>query len=418
VPGGTHPRELRRALRRLPDLSRPPAAEHRRRGAWPGLQPAVAAADDPASGGYRRHPVRPILGPAREGLVKRKQTHHLNGERMARELTAAGRLMTIIHGSWQTHVTAAFAELGLADLLGGQPSQVAGLARKAGADPAVFPRFVRACCRIGLLAEDPPGCVRLTPEGELLRGGTAASLRDFARVQATPGQLRPYELLAQAIRDGGPAAAAALGEPVWEYYGKRPDEAALLESAINGIAALEAPAVVAAVDLTGCETIVELRGGVSAILAALLDAAPHARGVLVDRPELVAAARERIGRHLLGRVETRAGEALDLPQGLAADLYLISHGLHFLGGGAAARQALAKLRDASPRRARLVIIDPVLTADSPAVCDLLDLHTLVLLGGRERTADEFGSLLAAAGWRLEQIVPTGVLADVIVASQA
>lgn len=330
--------------------------------------------------------------------------------------TAAVQLMTMIHGSWQTHAVAAFAELGLADLLADGPRPIAELGEEAGASPVLFTRFARACRGLGLLAEEPPGTVRLTEMGALL-ASTGASLRDFALSHARPAQLRPFELLTQAVRDGKPTAAAALGEPIWEYYASRPDEAAVLGGGINGVAALEAPAVVAATDLTGCRTIVELRGGISAILAALLDVAPDARGVLVDRPGAAEAARQLIGGQLRDRVEARAAGELEPPPDVAADLYLITHGLHFLDDDRA-WDALVRLRNVSQQRTRILIIDPVLTADSPAVCDLLDLHMYMLLGGgRQRTADELRALLSGTGWHLDEIVPVGVLSDLVTASR-
>jgi O-methyltransferase domain len=36
----------------------------------------------------------------------------------------------------------------------------------------------------------------------------------------------------------------------------------------------------------------------------------------------------------------------------------------------------------------------------------LDLHMLVLLGGRERTAAEYDTLFRAAGFKLGRVVPT------------
>jgi hypothetical protein len=332
---------------------------------------------------------------------------------MGNQLTAATRLMTMIHGSWQTHAIAAFTELGVADLLAEGPRPVADLAKEAGADSAAFPRFIRACQSLDLVLEEPAGHIRLTEMGMLLRS-VPASFHDFALVHATPAQLRPDELLAQAVRDGQPKATAALGEPIWEYYARRPGEARLLGAALDGIAAIEAPTVVSAVDLTDCQTIVELRGGVTATLAALLDAAPATRGILVDSPEQVAASRQRLGEHLRDRIETRADGPLMPPQDLRADLYLISHGLQ-MADDHSAGQALARVRAAGHARTRLVIVHHVLTGSSPPVGHLLDLHALVLLGGRERTADELTALLSGAGWRLERTVPANVLSEVLVA---
>jgi O-methyltransferase domain len=37
---------------------------------------------------------------------------------------------------------------------------------------------------------------------------------------------------------------------------------------------------------------------------------------------------------------------------------------------------------------------------------LMDLNMLVMTGGRERTATEFGKLLAAAGFEMTRVLPT------------
>lgn len=45
--------------------------------------------------------------------------------------------------------------------------------------------------------------------------------------------------------------------------------------------------------------------------------------------------------------------------------------------------------------------------NEPDPTKLRDLHMLVMLGGRERTPDDFERLLAAAGFRLADVIPTG-----------
>ena len=59
-------------------------------------------------------------------------------------------------------------------------------------------------------------------------------------------------------------------------------------------------------------------------------------------------------------------------------------------------------------RATLLLVESVLperARDSPAAIRM-DLHMLTLLPGRERTAAEYETLLADAGFRLTRIVPT------------
>jgi O-methyltransferase domain len=42
----------------------------------------------------------------------------------------------------------------------------------------------------------------------------------------------------------------------------------------------------------------------------------------------------------------------------------------------------------------------------PSPAQAMDLNMLVILGGRERTEEEYRQLLQAAGFRLERVIPT------------
>ena len=82
------------------------------------------------------------------------------------------------------------------------------------------------------------------------------------------------------------------------------------------------------------------------------------------------------------------------------DVYVLSHILHDWDDEPA-RRILRAIRTAAGDSARLVILDNVLDAGPGAVVPkLLDLHMLVLVGGRERTEDEWSRLLAETGFSL------------------
>jgi len=80
---------------------------------------------------------------------------------------------------------------------------------------------------------------------------------------------------------------------------------------------------------------------------------------------------------------------------------------------------LSAARRAAKPTSRLVLVE-MLVSDSPMATpiNLMDLNMLVLLGGRERTADEFAKLLGGAGWKIERVVPTLGLFAIIEASLA
>jgi hypothetical protein len=132
------------------------------------------------------------------------------------------------------------------------------------------------------------------------------------------------------------------------------------------------------------------------LLEAILEAAPEVSAVLFDRPEVVRDA----------RLPADGGDFfVEVPAG--ADAYLLSRVIHNWSD-ADAVAILRTCRRAIPDEGTLLLVEMVLpecAVDDPAAVRM-DVHMLTLLGGQERTADEFAGLLAAAGFRLDRVVGT------------
>jgi hypothetical protein len=68
---------------------------------------------------------------------------------------------------------------------------------------------------------------------------------------------------------------------------------------------------------------------------------------------------------------------------------------------------LKQCRRAMPENGKLLVVELVLPdGEEPFIGKWLDLHMLVLLGARERTAAQYAALLHAADFRLTRVVPT------------
>src|SRR5580704_19040957 len=234
----------------------------------------------------------------------------------------AARVLDLAHGAAHTHILGALARLRIADHVADQPRSVADLAAAAGAVPDRLDRLLRAATVLGLVRRTADGMITMTEVGACLRTGPG-SLRDFALMLSAPGQLRPMELLTEALR-GEPVAERALGQPIWDYYRDHPDEGAAFTRAMSGVSATIAGQVAERADVRECRRIVDVGGGQGTLLRALLATAPQAQGVLLDLPEVVriAPAAERI--------ELVAGDFMtSVPAG--ADVYVLSHVLHDWG---------------------------------------------------------------------------------------
>src|SRR5918993_918013 len=94
----------------------------------------------------------------------------------------------------------------------------------------------------------------------------------------------------RAVRAGEPTFPRVHGAGFWAYRGAHPEDGAIFDAAMSEGASARAEALRAARDLSSIGTVVDVGGGQGRLLAGLLEAVPDLRGVLVDRPEVVAGA--------------------------------------------------------------------------------------------------------------------------------
>ena len=129
--------------------------------------------------------------------------------------------------------------------------------------------------------------------------------------------------------------------------------------------------------------------------------------MLFDRDAAVPAARAHLDAAGVGdRAVCVAGDFfVEVPAD--ADAYVLSRVLHDWDDADAGR-ILARCRAAMRPDSRLLVVEAILperARDLPAAIRM-DLHMLLLLGARERTAEEFRELLARAGFEVQRVVPT------------
>jgi 16S rRNA G1207 methylase RsmC len=148
-------------------------------------------------------------------------------------------------------------------------------------------------------------------------------------------------------------------------------------------------------DWSEVDSVADVGGGNGTTLAAILARNPQLRGMLVDRAAVVASATDVLAAAAVAdRCQIVAADFFSdvLPR---ADAYVLPRILHDWGDERAA-QVLRNCRRSLADDGRLLIVETVIhDGPEPALRKLFDLHMLVLLGGKERTEDEWQALLAA-----------------------
>lgn len=317
---------------------------------------------------------------------------------------ASAQMMQMITGYWITQLTHGMARYSIADHLAEGPKGAQEIAAAEGLNPDACFRFLRACAGLGLVSHDGARFGR-TPLSDTLRRGVPGSLRGFALSQPAPGHWLPWGRFPEALKTGEMQTVPALGDPLFDYYGRAPDEAQSFTDAMTGLTMMVAAEAARLIDTSGTALAVDIGGAGGALIMALLDANPRLHGIVFDRPNIVpsvAAMAERAG--LQDRVTAVGGDFFEAVP--AADLYLLKFILHDWDDALCVK-ILKSCRQAARPGARLAVIElAVGEIGTPSLAPLMDLNMMVMSGGRERSEAEYAALFAAAGWSKPTLTPT------------
>lgn len=298
------------------------------------------------------------------------------------------------------------AEIGVADRLGDTPMSAESLAEVSGVDANALERMLRLLATESIFEAREDGWMH-TERSRLLRSAHPQSMRPFVRMIGSHVNWSAAGELAHALRSGKAAVDAIVPDGMWAHLRDHPDEARIFDAAMTAKSSAEIAALIPAFDFTRYKAIADIGGGRGHILKAVLAAAPGASAVLFDQPGVVADLPPS------PRLCVQGGDFFRDPLP-AADAYILGNVLHDWPD-AEAQAILRSIRCAAPKHAELLVLESIVPEGSqPHVSKVLDIVMLALTGGRERTRDEYESLLAAGGFHLQRIVPTASPVSVIV----
>jgi O-methyltransferase len=293
------------------------------------------------------------------------------------------------------------ADLGVADALDETPCSAAELAASVGAHPDALGRSLRLLAAHGVF-EAQGETFRHSPASRLLRSDHPHSLRAFARMIGLPINWAIYGALDHTLRTSLPAADKVLPGGLWAYYAEHPEEAAIFNAAMAAKAHGQVGGVIAAYDFSGFGRIGDIGGGRGHLLRAVLACAPSAKGVLFDLPHVIAEAADLASERLALQAGDFFHDALPM-----CDAYVLMEIIHDWGDEEAVA-ILQAVRRAAPSHARLLVIEQMVPdAPGPHWSKMVDIHMLTLIGGRQRTRQEYAALFERAGFCFEREIDTG-----------
>lgn len=315
---------------------------------------------------------------------------------------------TVMFGSVRAHAVFTSVRLGVFEALAEGPRSPAEVAAAIGTDTTLTWRLLRGLASFGVV-EAQGDRYGLNGVSRLLLPGTG--YREGILLNAEPSQLRVWGFLPDSLRSPKSAFELAYGAPYFEQLGQDRHLGDLFDQAMLAWSEPTIAAVCQAWLPTPGTTVVDVGGGKGHFLASLLAAVPTCKGILFDRPEVVAGA--ALG-DVASRVTRVGGSFFDaVPEG--GDTYLLTNILHDWSD-ADCVTILRRVRAAMRPESRLHVVDIVVPPGNPEhPGPVVDLMMMVLFrDGRERTEAELRGLAAEAGLVVERVIPTITPAGIVV----
>jgi len=303
----------------------------------------------------------------------------------------------------------AVAELGIADLLAESPRTATELARSTGTDEDFLRRLLRYLSSEGVFEERDGDLFALNERSHWLRSEIPGSIRARAVYTGSAMSWMAWGSLVECLKTGKSGFLAAFGQGIFDHIREHPKSAGTFNAFMAAQTAASGAAILNAFGFSGVREMVDVGGGHGALIAAVLRAHPGMRGILFDMPEVIATAGPALERAgVADRCRALGGDFFaSVPAG--ADLYALKFILHDWPDD----KCIAILRNCRKAMApggRVLIVEHLVPESrGPHVSKFMDINMMVnTSGGRERTEQQFTQLLAAAGLRLQRIVPTAI----------
>jgi hypothetical protein len=322
------------------------------------------------------------------------------------ELEAIDQLLRI--GDLLTPIVVRTAStMGIADQFGQEPVRAEEIAERLSVSVDPLRRLLGALEEAGVVARDEAGAFTLTDVGRVLRRDHPLSMRDAFGLAIT--EIRAWTELEHCIRTCGSGFERAYGESHRSFRARHLDEDARMDRAHQAATRLDLLTLARAYPWNEVRTVVDVGGGTGTFLAGILSRFPELHGTLFDLPRMVANAPDVIERYAVGNRCRIVGGSFfeDVPAG--ADLYVLKA---VVGGWdeESCTRILSTVRRAMRVDSRLLIIEPIMIAGSEfSTGNVVQMQSLVLYGGRDRTFADYTAIGQSAGLAIRRVIRRSTL---------
>lgn len=310
------------------------------------------------------------------------------------------RLLAIISGLWMSRLVGVASKLALFELLSGGPMAAKEIAKAKGLADDPLARALEGLVHLGLLERHADGFA-LSDDGRLMLPGAQGGFKEMATLwrDLFDGAWSEIET---TLRTGEPGFNVHHGEPIFSRLGRDAAIARQFDGAMRGLSQLIArdASLVIAQRIHGLRlaSLCDLGGGDGHLIAEIARRCPDVACKLFDLPHVVEPNVTRLRELAVVALDGSFFESV--PE---ASAHILSNVIHDWSDDDAIR-ILNNVRRAQSRAGTLFLLEMMLGGETePPLARSTDLNMMILTGGRERTRDEFQSLLARAGYHMGEV---------------
>ncbi len=320
-------------------------------------------------------------------------------------LEPAKALETFIMGEAISRCLQVIAKLLIADRLTQSPETAEVLAQETSTHARSLYRVLRTVASAGVFREDEKGRFHMTPTAELLRTDMPGSMQPWLVLRGEEWHRSSWNKLYATVTTGETAFNIAHAEGLFDYLKHDSDAATVFNKAMAATKGFT-QAIVDAYDFSSTRKIIDVGGGYGSLLSAILQKNSHLQGMLYDTKEVTDQARKGINdAGLESRCEIISGDFFtDVPEG--ADTFILRRIIHDWDDEKSIK-ILSNCRRAMNNNGKLLLAETIIEHGnvlSPG--KFYDIDMMVMVGGLERTLDEYSILFEAAGFTLTNVVST------------
>jgi O-methyltransferase domain len=309
------------------------------------------------------------------------------------------RAFMLLSGMVNSQVVAALIKTNILESLATGPKSTDELARARKVNQNVLSRTLRFAAILDIV-NFAEGKYYVTDVGRCFLKDVPGSLYSSASFIYAPPWRDSWNNFTHCLVSGLPAFDHVMGMPFFEFLDTNEEYGKPFNNYQTMLTTMVAPIVPEAYDFNSFKTICDVGGGQGILLKSVLERTPQSQGILFD---MESAMKQHVLGDMVERVKLVAGSFFDnIP---AADCLILKTVIHDWNDENS-QKILTNCRKALNPGGRIILVEQVVEEPYTLSSLFYDLHMQVMLGGSERTEDEFRVLFQSAGLKLNRIITT------------